>query len=284
MVKLISRVGPVLSRARLTERMLRVWIEAPELAADDPTPAQYVRMLFTPDGSAPIAPTHTGRGFDWPGGTRPLARNLTVAARTPEQGSVALDVVLHDEPTTLQRWAQSVEPGHVVATVGPGAGHRLDADASEWVLAGDESALPAIRTLIDGSPGVGRMKIVVEIEDASDRQDLAADPRVELTWLERRGASRGQPLVEHFAAWRPETADPEVWLAGEHGAMRAIRRRLREDLGLSRSRSVAVPYWRAGATQEDTDDRVAATMRRAQERSIPMATTQDVNELYLDQA
>lgn len=63
---------------------------------------------------------------------------------------------------------------------------------------------------------------------------------------------------------------------------RSLRARPREGLGLARSRSVAVPYWRAGVANEVTGARIEPTMREAQRRSVEMSTTQDVDELYLD--
>jgi NADPH-dependent ferric siderophore reductase len=145
--------------------------------------------------------------------------------------------------------------------VGPGAGHTLE----PTLLAGDESAVPAIRTLC--RPGV---RAVVEVADAAGE-----DPALPgATWLHR---SRGESL----GAWFADFDDPDatVWLAGEHGAVRAIRRRLRAEVGLPRERSVAVPYWRAARDSDQVDAEIADAMAAA---TVPLETTQDVVEAYLD--
>lgn len=283
-MKIVASAATVVSVHRIARRMLRVRLAAADMADTGAVPGDYVRLLFTLDGSAPPVPSHTGSGFDWPEGPRPIGRNLTIAYRDPAGGTIDLDVIVHPAASPLQQWIEVVQPGTPVGVAGPGAGHSLDTRASEAIVAGDESALPAIRTLLADLSHRIPTTVLIEVEDADDRDGEIDRLAENVVWLERRGVDRGQLLAERFAVWSPTTSDPEVWMAGEHGVMRAIRQRLRRELGLQRHRSIAVPYWRAGANQEDNDARVAAVMESARRRSIPMTTTQDVNELFLDDA
>lgn len=51
------------------------------------------------------------------------------------------------------------------------------------------------------------------------------------------------------ATWPSEP--PRVWAAGEAFAMRAIRRHLRDELGLPRERYRVVGYWRHALSEDE---------------------------------
>ena len=56
----------------------------------------------------------------------------------------------------MATWAATAEPGDPVAISGTGRGYAIDADAPRFLLAGDESALPAISTILDALPADSR--------------------------------------------------------------------------------------------------------------------------------
>lgn len=59
----------------------------------------------------------------------------------------------------------------------------------DWTLvAGDETALPAIGRWLEEWPAGARGQVFVEVAEASHRQDLPVPDGVALTWLVRDGA------------------------------------------------------------------------------------------------
>lgn len=86
----------------------------------------------------------------------------------------------------------------------PGAKDRL-------LIAGDESALPAIQTLLATLPTNARGQVFVEVECPSDVAVLGAPGRVVICWLVRE---RGQSLRRSVNAWLSEMLPTDI--AQEH--------------------------------------------------------------------
>lgn len=86
----------------------------------------------------------------------------------------------------------------------PGTKDRL-------LIAGDESALPAIQTLLATLPANTRGQVFVEVEHSCDVGVLGAPGRVVICWLVRE---RGQSLRRSVDAWLSEMLPTD--LAREH--------------------------------------------------------------------
>ena len=132
------------------------------------------------------------------------ARAARIDAAEPE---IDIDVVLHLDrhggggPATV--WAARAQPGGGLTVLGPNRHH--DAPSGfEWrppagervrvLLAGDETALPAIAGILQtlGHEYVGHA--LIEVPRAEDCQNLIGPPGVQLTWLVRGHRTRGAPV------------------------------------------------------------------------------------------
>jgi NADPH-dependent ferric siderophore reductase len=141
----------------------------------------------------------------------------------------------------------------VVAVAGGGA---LGERPAGWLLlAGDETALPAItRILGEAGPGTRGMALV-EIADATEEQPLPAPEGVEVRWLHRDGTPPGESalLADAVAALdRPAAEDVFAWVAAESAAVRTVRADLRGRWGLGRAQHHAIGYWRRGRAMSPT--------------------------------
>jgi len=75
-------------------------------------------------------------------------------------------------------------------------------DASDRILlAGDESAIPVIQTILATLPAKSRGQVFVEVQSASDIVELVAPGRFGVCWLVR---DRGQVLRRSVDAWLSE--------------------------------------------------------------------------------
>lgn len=98
----------------------------------------------------------------------------------------------------------------------PGAEDRL-------LIAGDESSLPAIRTLVATLRGTDRGQVFVEVGSDSEIEPLVTPGRVTVCWLVR---DRGQSLRRSVDAWLSEMLPVDLahehtvyaWIAGEGSA------------------------------------------------------------------
>jgi NADPH-dependent ferric siderophore reductase len=132
-----------------------------------------------------------------------------------------------------------------VAGAGP-LGHR---PAGSVVLAGDETALPAISRILAEATPATRGTALIEVADVREEQPLPAPAGVAVRWLHRGTAAPGQSTLRAdaiAATDRPEGDDVFVWVAAESAAVRTVRADLRGRWGLGRAQHHAIGYWRLG--------------------------------------
>jgi NADPH-dependent ferric siderophore reductase len=245
-----SRPVDVLTVAAVTQvtpSVRRVLLSGTEaaVAAAGPT----VNVLVPRVGDLAPRWPHVARDgrIVWPDGAHGVSlRSYTARRQDPVAGEVEIDFVLHgDGPAAA--WAAAAAPGAPIGSAGGGSlGER---PAGHLLLAGDETALPAIsRILAEAAPtAVGTA--LVEVAGPAEEQPLAAPAGITVRWLHRGGVLPGEStlLADAVAGLdRPEGEDLFAWVAAESAAVRVIRADLRARWGLGRAQHHAIGYWRRG--------------------------------------
>ena len=204
--------------------------------------------------------------------------------------------MLHGATGPASAWAERAAVGDEVAIVGPNARFpgptggfewHPPADASCLLVAGDETAVPAICAIVESLPAGRPARVLLEVPTAGDVLPLTVPAGVEVTWLPRwtadaavpapprrpahrrrrpRGAGlpgQGAPApaaaledvdVDTGILWEvpeepsPATSGPYAWLAGEAGTVKGLRRHLVQEAGLDRGSVAFMGYWRHGKT------------------------------------
>ncbi len=114
----------------------------------------------------------------------PLRTYTTVAVR-PEAREVDVDVVLHGDAGPASRWALAAEVGTPLVLLGPDATFDGPAGGIEFrpptrphalLLAGDETALPAIAAICEDLPADAWGEVYVEVPHVGDARDLVTPP------------------------------------------------------------------------------------------------------------
>lgn len=251
------REATVVRSEPLTPRMQRVILKGDAAYYD--ADSFHIRVLVPPKGRAPVWPTAAidGRTI-WPKGEDELlARVYTIRALDLARGEVAVDVVVH-EGAPGSDWAMSAESGSVVGILGPGGG-GLPAAADLNILAGDETALPAIGRMLEGLPATARAIVRIEIADMDEVQPLPSPAaELDIAWLPRNGAPAGTTNLLETAIreidWASAPASTHLWCACEQTAARKIRRFLDKERGFAKTDRTAVAYWRRGVANADTSE------------------------------
>lgn len=231
----------VLRADRITPRVVRVVLGGGELSDFAGTGNDQRIKLCLP---RPGQPTPLGRDraevFALPREQQPKQRTYTVRRFDPQRRELTVDLVLHEHEAPGSAWAAAVRPGEQVVTVGPSPSYQPDPAADPLVLAGDETALPAIAAIVEQLPAGARASAHVEIADERERQEVESAADVTWHWLHRGDRPEGEPLVDHLLA-----ADlgpvPHVWIGAEADAVRQLREHLAE---LGKQRLHALAYWR----------------------------------------
>ena len=226
-----------------------------------------------------------------PDAARNPLRTYTVRRVRPAARELDIDLVVHGGTGPAARWLEAVRPGDEVIVVGPDARSihsHVGIDfrpgpARRLLLAGDETAAPAICAILESLPGERTAQAFIEVPDAEDRFALDLPPTADVVWLPRSGAPVGSRLVpavtdwadgagdvlgaaaapapQAFAdvdvdseiLWESPTAPPDeafyAWLAGEAGVIKDLRRLLVRGHGVDRTRVAFMGYWRRGRAE-----------------------------------
>jgi NADPH-dependent ferric siderophore reductase len=227
--------------------MLRVTLTGPELAGlTVEQPAASVRLLLpaAPDSEL-VVPAWNGNEFLLPDARRPVIRTFTPRRVDREALELELDIVMHGQGAAAT-WAETAGPGAPAAISGPGRGYVIDRHAPAFLLAGDETAIPAISQLLEALPAEVPTQVRIEVARPDARLALPAPARTVVEWRDLPpGASPGDALV---AAVRDAdlVAGTRVWVAGEAAAVQRIRRHLFDERGVPRGETTVRGYWQRG--------------------------------------
>ncbi|MFD7880033.1 siderophore-interacting protein, partial [Streptomyces sp. NPDC059766] len=130
---------------------------------------------------------------------------------------------------------------------------RPPADRVVVGVGGDETARPAVSSILESLPAGTRARVWLEVHHAGTVQDLATRADAEITWLLRDGhTAADHPLALDAlrAAHLPAAQHPYVWIAGESGCVKQLRRHFVGERGIDRRRVTFVGYWRQGLSEE----------------------------------
>ena len=230
-----------------------------------------------------------------PEGERNPIRTYTVRGIRPRERELDVDFVTHGTAYgpygPAARWLLTAVEGDSIVIVGPderSSDSRLGldwhpGDARSVLLAGDETAAPAICAILESLPTDTRARAFIEVPDAADTLDLDLHPDCHVSWLARGTAPHGsrvdaavrqwvgrhrdllvpvvlgapQPLpdidVDRELLWDSPAGeggnDFYAWIAGEAGTVKRLRRFLVSETGIDRSRVAFMGYWRLGRAE-----------------------------------
>ncbi|MER5553798.1 siderophore-interacting protein [Streptomyces sp. NPDC002793] len=237
---------------RLAARMVRITLSGDGVGDFDYAGPDHLVRLFLPVSDDLRLPT----GSDWwaelqemPEERRPVVRNYTVRRIDHARRELDIDFALHGDSGPASAWAGRAEPGDRIGILSDGA--RYEAGDADWqLLIGDETALPAIASMLEGARTP--VHALLEVKDERDVLDLAG----EATWLYRTGAP-GSRTLEALRSLPFPPGTPYVWVAGESTLATSVRRYLVNERGIDKQQIYFCGYWRGMPTA-----RAAAGTRR----------------------
>jgi NADPH-dependent ferric siderophore reductase len=245
----------VVAVQRLTPRSVKVALGGEALAGFEVTaPTQHVKLLFPGDGQeAPVLPESGADGLRFPDDqARPVMRTFTPRHFDARSSILDVEFVLHGEGPA-STWAARVEPGHRIAVAGPGGRMPLALGPGRYVVGGDESAIPAIGTLLAALPESASAQVFLEVEDSSDEREIDSAADVSVAWLHRRSRPFGE-VLEAAVGGADLDGVTGVWVACEAQSVRRIRRRLLTERNVDPTSLVTRGYWRLGEDNHPDHD------------------------------
>lgn len=237
-----------------------------------------------------------------PAESRGAMRTYTVRALRPAghrdnrgtEAEIDIDFVLHlrtengklaGGPATV--WAARAKAGDELLLLGPNAGlcgpdyggiEFRPGSAKRILLAGDETAAPAICSILESLPAGITGHALIEVPDTGDIQGSSTRSGVSVQWLPRGSHPHGELLaaavrdvvaipaagavlpgadpedvdVDTQILWETATASTQpfyAWLAGEAEMIKGMRRYLVREAGMDRKQVAFMGYWRRGKSE-----------------------------------
>ncbi|MCN9240888.1 siderophore-interacting protein [Streptomyces sp. RY43-2] len=241
----------VIRTERLTPHMQRVVLGGEGLAdfRAETCTDHYVKLLFPAAGVAYPEPFDLQRiREEFPREQWPTTRTYTVRAFDPVHRELTLDFVIHGDEGLAGPWALRVRPGETVRFMGPGGAYAPDPSADWHLLAGDESALPAIAAALEALPDGAVAHAFVEVASAAEEQKI--DSGTEVVWLHRGDRPVGEALVEAVRALEFPEGRMHAFVHGEAGFVKDLRRLLRVERQIPREHLSISGYWRLGHNED----------------------------------
>jgi NADPH-dependent ferric siderophore reductase len=244
-------VGTVLRTERLGPHMIRVVLGGlPDFPAGRYTD-HYVKLLFPQPGVTYPEPFDMVRiRTEMPRAAWPATRTYTVRSCDPDAGEVTIDFVHHGDVGLAGPWAAAARPGDVVRFLGPGGAYAPDPAADWHLLAGDESALPAIAAALEGMPTGAHAHVFIEVEGPQDEQKLTTEAAADIRWLHRGSGPVGEALVDAVRTLGFPDGAVHAFVHGEAGFVKQLRRHLRLERGIPLARLSISGYWRLGRDED----------------------------------
>ena len=209
--------------------------------------ADHVKVFFFADGTPSELPPLGPNGAQFPPETIWDMREYTPRYRNVAEGWIELDFVLHGDGPAAS-WAAKVEIGDTLVIGGP-RGSQVVSLAFDWyLLAGDETALPAIGCRIEELPAGTRAVAVIEIASSAEEQSFKTAADVTLLYVHRNGAAAGTTTLIHDAIAGADLPKGEAYayVAGEVNMSRAVKAHLVEQRGFNPEWVKAAGYWHLG--------------------------------------
>jgi NADPH-dependent ferric siderophore reductase len=167
------------------------------------------------------------------------ARDYTPRHHDAEAGELQIEFALHgDGPAAA--WAAQARAGDVLTVGGPRGSFIIPTDFDWHLLAGDDTALPAIARRLEELPA-GSRAIVRLAVDAADRRALTSRADVDLQWLDS-----AEQLPQAMRELSLPAGEGYAWCAGEAAAMAAVRQVLVQERGHPPHAIRAAAYWKSG--------------------------------------
>ena len=224
----------------------------------------YCKLLFVRedvDVRALPAPLTLDSFRELPAEHQPAIRTFTVRWADPERREIAIDFVVHGGHGVAGPWAAAARPGQPLYLMGPSGAYAPDPAADWHLLAGDESAIPAIAAALEALPAEAVAKVFLEVAGPDDEISLRSPASAQINWIYRGGradlvgedrAGDHAPLIGAVkeAHWLP--GQVQVFIHGEAQAvMHNLRPYIRKERGVDAKWASSISgYWRRGRTEE----------------------------------
>jgi NADPH-dependent ferric siderophore reductase len=245
----------VVSVSRINPRLVSVWVSGDALEGFQiDAPTGHIKVFLPQPGQdAPLLPEFLPEGQVIPDDARPAVRTYTPRRFDAATRTLEVQFVLHGAGPASE-WAERASVGDKLVVAGPGGRFVMDSAAEHWWIAGDESAIPAIGTLLEALPDATSAEVHLEVAGPEDEVEFSSPAKTAITWHHRRAPDAWGVELDEAARGAAIADGTRVWVACEAAAMRGIRGYFLTERGLPAGSLVTRGYWRLGEANHPDHD------------------------------
>lgn len=230
------------TREWLTDEYVRIRLEGAELQGFDSRGSDdHIRLFF------PETPP------DRPEDLRAApSREYTPLAWDSAAGWLEIEFAIHGDAGVAAPWAATAPVGSIVGTGGPRGSLVLTGRPDAWLLAGDETAVPAMRRFAAQMDARATGRILVEVPDAEHELPLVAPDGVTVTQIHRGAQPAGHALTAELDRLTGADRPPGSvfgFVAAEQSIVRPGRALLLDRWGLDPATVIVKGYWKRGEAE-----------------------------------
>ena len=216
--------------------------------------ADHIKCFFFAEGVEPFLASIGPNGVQWPPGQKPEMRDYTPRYFDVAAGTLMLDFVLHgDGPAS--NWAAQAAVGQKLVIGGPRGSQVVPTTFDWYLLAGDETALPALGRRIEELPEGAKVIAIIEVDNAAEEQRFDTKADVTLHYVHRNGQPAGTTslILDAIKATNFPEGVAYAYLAGESSMSKAVRAHLTDERGFNSEYIKAAGYWLLGVADAKED-------------------------------
>ncbi|KQZ04853.1 SIP domain-containing protein [Microbacterium sp. MEC084] len=148
-------------------------------------------------------------------------RTYTVRRIDPDARRLTVDFVVHHDAGPAGSWAEAARVGDQLVVVGPDQRSPLSrvgidfkpANSSRLLIVGDETAVPAVGSILESLPADRAADVFLEVPSLADTAVIRPPANADLRWIVREqdggrpDREHGEGLIEAVTAWAAESRD-----------------------------------------------------------------------------
>jgi NADPH-dependent ferric siderophore reductase len=173
-------------------------------------------------------------------------RDFTPRSYDNVAGELTIEFALHATGAASD-WARQAAVGQTAVIAGPRGSMIIPMDYDWHVLAGDATALPAIRRRLEELPREAKVTVLVAAESAASLP-FRSEAQVDLQLVDSQEA-----LLAAIRALQLPAGEGFFWFAGEASVAAQVRDAVFVDKGHPREAARISAYWKQGASGHHED-------------------------------
>ncbi|MDE7548380.1 siderophore-interacting protein [Acetobacter fabarum] len=175
-----------------------------------------------------------------------VRRDYTPRRYSQEEATLVLDFVNHQAGPAVT-WARAARVGAPLDIGGPKGSRVIAGTVAQWLLVGDETALPAIARRVEELPAPVTVTTVVAVPGPEDEQNFATAASHDAHWVHRPMAQADQAQALVAALGEVSIAPGTfVWVGAEAHVARAVRQYLLKERCVPARWMKVAGYWIMG--------------------------------------